>query len=439
MTVPLEPIQFHLNQTKYNILCTGGSARELKWGSYTIRCKALQLWAQRCAPDADIHLTAHALFEPPPQQPGHTHYYYNISQSQQMGNQFNATVSVKSTLNVPSVPAQDDENNVTIYHDHFGTMFVDVVDGYRLREEDIPESTQVIVQSQYHAHDVFPHRTSHVVEHWFNSYPADMMSDDPVHDIPQISNSGSQPPRQQQPSTLLRMATVWSATEPCPQLSNNYNLYKRYHQQRKRYYNPTGRATTWITYDCINRDYKIEQWYTEYFTTPTELAAARQLLNQPQHYGPGRLYYELFWKFDVLVVPAKKDTCPVKLRYGNVQRAVSQFRSGVPVLLEIAGDVLHDFMQTYQYSCVFATTNTTNNNSYFASWWNAWNPSSSSSSTDANKRYWTFDEAVDAMVQSADLRKQCQQEGLRIAKDFTPSRIAQKHLRVLGYSGIFTC
>ena len=54
-------------------------------------------------------------------------------------------------------------------------------------------------------------------------------------------------------------------------------------------------------------------------------------------------------------------------------------------------------------------------------------------------RYWTFDEAVVAMMQSIDLRKQCQYEGLQITKDFTQSRIAQKHLRVLGYQGNFSC
>jgi hypothetical protein len=185
-----------------------------------------------------------------------------------------------------------------------------------------------------------------------------------------------------------------------------------------------------IKYDCIHREFDIENWYTDFLTTPQELAMAHQILSNPQ-LGPGRLYYQLFWKFDILVVPAKT-TCPEKLRYGNVQRAISQFRSGVPVLLEIAGEVLEDFMQIYQYSCVFAT----NNNHHTLM--NFLNPSSSSSSS-TGARYWTFDEAVDAMAQTADLRKQCQQEGLRIAKDFTPSRIAQKHLRALGYSGTFTC
>merc|ERR1711884_47759 len=68
--------------------------------------------------------------------------------------------------------------------------------------------------------------------------------------------------------------------------------------------------------------------------------------------GSGRIYYELFWMYDILVIPAKHAFKP-KLRYGNVQRAVSQMRSGVPVLLEIYGEVFEEFRDMYDYTCVY--------------------------------------------------------------------------------------
>jgi hypothetical protein len=94
-------------------------------------------------------------------------------------------------------------------------------------------------------------------------------------------------------------------------------------------------------------------------------------------------------------------------------------RSGVPVLLEVFAEVVQDFMERYNYTCAFVTDphNRTNNNT---------------------RNYWSFDEAVEAM-KSPQLRRKCQSEGLRIVRDYSPSQIARKHLRALGYPGPFTC
>merc|ERR1739845_220514 len=101
------------------------------------------------------------------------------------------------------------------------------------------------------------------------------------------------------------------------------------------------------------------------------------------------------------------------LRYGNAQRALSQMRSGVPVLVEVKGFVMEDFMRAYNYTCAYTM--------------------------DRKKRqYWSFREGVEAM-KNPDLRKKCQEEGLRISSNFSPNRIAEKHLRTLGYKGNFTC
>ena len=154
------------------------------------------------------------------------------------------------------------------------------------------------------------------------------------------------------------------------------------------------------------------------------------------------MYYELFWKHDVLVIPVKRESALPKLRYGNVQRAVSQMRSGIPVLLEIGGEVLEEFMERYNYTCAFV--NSTANRLMYDTMMPKSNDTTWSnvkfrkSRHYDNRKHWSFDEAVTAM-KNPKLRHQCQQEGMKIAKDFTPSRIAQKHLRALGFRGKFQC
>jgi len=178
-----------------------------------------------------------------------------------------------------------------------------------------------------------------------------------------------------------------------------------------------------VDYQCIDQTYQIRDWHWQYMnpTNDTEKEQRfRAILNDTEHLGHGRLYYELFWTFDVLVIPVKRSNIP-KLQYGNVQRAVSQMRSGVPVLLEVYEEVVEDFMDKYNYTCAFVDKEHWDENK------------------DPKKgNYWSFDDAVNAM-KNPEMRRQCQQEGLRIAKDFSPSQIGKKYLRALGFRGDFTC
>jgi hypothetical protein len=54
----------------------------------------------------------------------------------------------------------------------YGRVFVDVVDEYALQPKDIPKVFGVILQNQAQANH-FPNHTTHVVTHWYNSFPAD--------------------------------------------------------------------------------------------------------------------------------------------------------------------------------------------------------------------------------------------------------------------------
>jgi hypothetical protein len=143
-----------------------------------------------------------------------------------------------------------------------------------------------------------------------------------------------------------------------------------------------------------------------------------QTLADPE-LGPGMLYYNIFRKYDALVVLAKNHT--MKLNYGNVQRTVSQMRSGVPVLVEIRGKVLEDFIRRYNYTCAFQR--------YAAE---------TSISKNSGRKLWSWDEAVEKL-KSVEVRKECQKQGLEIIKDYSPSEIGQKFLRTVGYNGDFQC
>jgi hypothetical protein len=136
-------------------------------------------------------------------------------------------------------------------------------------------------------------------------------------------------------------------------------------------------------------------------------------------FGAGMLYYNVFRKFDALVVLAKNDK--MKLQYGNVQSAISQMRSGVPILMEIRGRVFEDFMDQYNYSCAFRRYPDEGTNQYGRS-----------------SVLMSFDEAVE-QLKNEDVRKECQRQGLEIVKDYSPSKIGQKFLKAVGYDDGFNC
>jgi len=166
------------------------------------------------------------------------------------------------------------------------------------------------------------------------------------------------------------------------------------------------------------KEFDITTWYLEFFKGKNDECEMFRTKAHRQH-GTGMLYYNVFRKFDALVVLAKNHS--MKLEYGNVQRAISQMRSGVPVLLEIRGRVLEDFMNLYNYSCAFKRYNhepTTANQSYIGL------PS--------------FNEAVEKL-KNPEARLNCQRQGLEIVNDYSPSKVGQKFLKTVGYQGDFLC
>jgi hypothetical protein len=290
--------------------------------------------------------------------------------------QYDASIFVKSYPN-SSLPL-------------YGNMFMDVVDEYWVPDQEIPPYVSLILQTKWQGDDLFPSHNYSVVEHWYNSYPADMATASDPHDIPNIMESDNH---------KLQIATVWNTrrghdpTEGgCPTL-----------------YDPS------VQYHCLDKEFDISKWYTKYMKNKEAQCDMERTLADPE-LGPGKLYYNIFRKYDALVVLAKNHTD--KLNYGNVQRTVSQMRSGVPVLVEIRGKVLEDFMQTYNYTCAFQR----------------W----PEEVLNLNRKLWNFQEAVH-QLKDANVRRKCQREGLDIARDYSPSHIGQKFLSIVGYKGDFQC
>ncbi len=166
------------------------------------------------------------------------------------------------------------------------------------------------------------------------------------------------------------------------------------------------------------QDFDITSWYLNLFKEENDECEMLRTMAYPQ-LGPGMLYYKVFRRFDALVVLAKNHT--MKLQYGNVQRAISQMRSGVPVLLEIRGRVFEDFMNKYNYSCAFRRYN--------------YEPTIEQKH---GVQLMSFDEAVQKL-KDPEVRRDCQRQGLEIVKDYSPSKIGRKFLKTVGYQGDFLC
>jgi len=273
---------------------------------------------------------------------------------------------------------------------------VDIVDAYKLKSSDLQLGNEVLVQNEYHGMDKFNGTKYFVVEHWYNSFPQDMLmgSVNPQFAIPTIEKVST-----------LHVATFWNNFgSPCPKFSSEHSD---------------------IVYKCIDNPFGVEAWYRKFFKSAnsSELERVNNLLQDPSQ-GSGRVYYEMFWKFDALIVPAKLNRRKKlggreKLRYGNVQRAISQMRSGVPVLLEINGEVFQDFLIAHNYTCVFVREN-------------AILP------LKMTRHIWSLDEAIVAM-KSVETRQKCQDEGLEIVKYYSPGAIVEKELRFIGYEDEFDC
>ncbi|KAL3914538.1 MAG: hypothetical protein SGILL_006068, partial [Bacillariaceae sp.] len=366
------PVNSNNNNDIYRILCTA-TRRKINWGSYELRCRDLEIWAKRCAPNVLIQ-TGRSF------QDFERLRWFRSKIGQMIPEEqiyYNASIFVKSYPN-SSLPL-------------YGKMFMDMVDEYWVPDSEIPPYVELILQTKWQGDELFSTHNYSVVEHWYNSYPADMAisSGDP-DDVPKIEDEEK-----------IHIATVWNTRRShdpteggCPKLQLEDDT----------------------SYYCIDKEFDISKWYVEKMKRKDSQCEMEHTLADPQ-LGPGKLYYNLFRKYDALVVLAKNHTD--KLTYGNVQRTVSQMRSGVPVLVEIRGKVLEDFMQQYNYTCAFQR--------YPSEIVNL-----------KGRKLWSFQEAVE-QLKDVKIRRKCQLEGLNIARSYSPNAIGQKFLRIVGYQGDFQC
>jgi hypothetical protein len=328
-------------QTKYRILCTS-DARSLEAGSYQARCVMFKHWVDRCAPSVDLVLG-------------------EVS-SRDSRVQYNATMFVKG------MPPVSQPN--------LGMVVIDVVDRFELSEDTVPTQFGVIVQNTMHE-TKFPNHTTHVVEHFFGSYPLDMIVDEPEY-IPPIRQSST-----------LKVGTVCSSCK-APKL---------------------GKATG-INFTMIDENkegHHISDWFLKFMSSPGWTAdRMNATINNPM-YGTGMLYFHIFREFDVLMVTPKN--WYTKLHFGSIQRITSQMRSAVPVLVEVKGEAFKNFVDKFNYTCVY-------------------------SANDA--AYPTLSQAI-TLVKDASFRRDCQTQGLQIASNFSPSIIGKKLLLALGYRGDLVC
>lgn len=663
-TVSSHTQQQQEQQRPYRILCTSTRIR-LPWGSYKLRCQDLQRYADQCVDpntkNQALEIVTGIPIEfldtmwntPEEQWPNVTNFKYPsppfsssnvIDEEIERENDDNSrnenvhrideplsssplfwNVQYDATIFVKSMSKYD--------HRQYGRRFIDLVDEYNWQAHDVPQHKyELILQTPWQGLVLFPRHKSTVVEHWFNSYPLDMIMTSIVNgtgtetrkntqniplgmpiirskDSPIINggvSEGATVHTDISRSTqrhVVRFATVWNTrrtADPyeggCPILDDNLMQ--------------GGSNDIKVTYDCLDLDFDITSWYPDrmassrMITTSEELGTfsmplsaintfaqlidsfiswfrskkekeKRRKIRLQQHakcemqqaladplLGTGKLYYNIFQQYDVLVVPVKNHT--MKLHFGNVQRAVSQMRSGVPVLLEIRGKVLQDFMDRYNYTCAFtrevrnrqthqyiysdpsnsrdtmlnreqqqqqedepydnleselnsfldeladtskqqeqqagsalsisvpggSTTSTIDSpddlhNSFSeredepeldeklgrrrlqsavgmsgsslrrSSVPRKWNHNNNSNNNKndndvtrgngkrkhgrkGRRQLWTFSEAVIKMT-DPEVRYQCQQQGLQIAQDYSPSKIGQKFLRAVGYEGDFVC
>lgn len=364
----IAPMSTLSSTATFRILCTA-TRRKINWGSFELRCRDLKVWASRCA--KDVFIQTSASFQDFERLRWVRSILGELSEEEKVV--YNASIFVKSYPN----------SSLPIY----GNMFMDVVDEYWVPDEEVPPYVDLILQTKWQGEDLFPSHNYSVVEHWYNSFPADMaLAGDPEVVPPIVDKSH------------LKIATIWNTRRShdpteggCPKVS-----------------------TDDVSYYCLDKEFDISKWYVKAMSKRDSQCNMERTLADPE-LGPGKLYYDVFRKFDALVVLAKNHT--MKLNYGNVQRTVSQMRSGVPVLVEIRGKVLEDFIRQYNYTCAFRRYGESGSNSV---------------------KLWSFNEAVEKL-KDVDIRRKCQREGLEIVKNYSPSKIGQKFLRTVGYRGDFSC
>ena len=179
------------NTSNFQLLCTSND-RRISWGSYKLRCNDLKRWADVCVPNIDITVGVsieqlHQLWlnKMPTNSSEARHASVDIRQFKNAS--FDATLFIKSMSKRP--------------FPQWGKKFVDIVDEYNWEAENVPLEMHLILQTEYQGEVMYPNHTSTVIEHWYNSYPDDMLTGGYPEYVPSI---------QQKSSRSLRIATVWN-------------------------------------------------------------------------------------------------------------------------------------------------------------------------------------------------------------------------------------
>ncbi len=194
----------------YRVLCTSVEKR-IAWGSYKLRCNDLKRWVDVCVPNVDmtVGVSLEYLHERWSNKPNATtksagaQFDFPIGIKHDIDMNYDATIFIKSMSKKP--------------FPQFGKKFVDVVDEYNWKEENIPSDVHLILQTEWQGELMYPNHNSSVVEHWYNSYPSDMVTGGYPEYIPSINQKS---PRQ------LHIATIWNTRRShdpseggCPTLS----------------------------------------------------------------------------------------------------------------------------------------------------------------------------------------------------------------------------
>lgn len=173
----------------YRVLCTSVEKR-IAWGSYKLRCNDLKRWTDVCAPNVDVTVgvSIEQLHEQWSKKPNNTKK--DMVQGGDMDRKdtfFNATIFIKSLS----------RKNFS----QFGNKYIDIVDEYNWQAEKVPTDFHLIFQTRWQGPSLFPNHTSSVVEHWYNSYPSDMVNHGYPEYIPSV---------EQKSSRHLKIATIWN-------------------------------------------------------------------------------------------------------------------------------------------------------------------------------------------------------------------------------------
>lgn len=175
----------------FQLLCTS-EERRISWGSYKLRCNDLKRWADVCAPDVDITVGVsieqfHELWSKKKKSTNTSEAQLNAMKKVPRDISYNATIFIKS-MSKKDFP-------------QFGKKFVDIVDEYKWKAKNVPLEMHLILQTKLQGEEMYPNHTATVIEHWYNSYPDDMVNGGYPEYVPSIK---------QKSSRHLRIGTVWN-------------------------------------------------------------------------------------------------------------------------------------------------------------------------------------------------------------------------------------